>query len=131
MQTINELLDIAKDKNDISSDRQLGLALGTGNLTRYRRGHEIPSDTTAIRLAELCKMKPEVVISICHAAKAKTAEESSVWNHMYKMAISAAVGGVILSGGVSVMPANTGAAEAPTMAQAANYNGVRSVYYVK
>jgi len=89
MKTLNNLLDLAKELNDIPSDRQLGLSLGTGNLTRYRKGNEAPNDVTAIRLADLCSMKHEVVIAVCHAAKAETREERNVWQHIYKMASAA------------------------------------------
>jgi len=91
MDSINKLLDTAKEKNDIISDRKLALALGIKNLVRYRKSYDTPSDKVAIRLAELCSMKPEVVIAICHQTKAKTSEEKRVWTHIYNMARTAAV----------------------------------------
>jgi len=120
MKTINQLMDIAKDLQNIPSDRQLAAALKTGSMTRYRKGHEIPSDTTAIKLAELCSMKPETVVAICHAAKAKTKEEKSVWSHIYKMAAAAAVGGLVVSGGVSALSPNTDKAQTVALSQIEN-----------
>jgi len=119
MKTINQLLDLAKELNDIPSDRQLGLALGTGNLTRYRKGNEAPNDTTAIRLADLCSMKPEVVIAVCHAAKAGTSAEVKVWKHFYKMASAACL---VLVACVSILAPNQASADTQRVTLSANTN---------
>jgi len=89
MKTIKQLLDLAKKKQHLPSDNQLALKLGRTNITQYRTKGVVPDDTTAIRLAELCDLPPELVVSICHLAKAKTPEESNLWQHIYKMASAA------------------------------------------
>jgi len=99
MKTITELLDLAKTINGIKSDRQLATALGKTSVHQYRTKGVIPEDDTAIRLAELCTMKPETVVALCHMAKAKTPEESNLWKHFYKMAASACLV-LVLSAGV-------------------------------
>jgi len=120
MYTITALLDLAKKETGLPSDNQLALKLGRTNITQYRTKGVIPDDSTAIKLAELCGMKPEMVIATCHAAKAKTKEEKNIWNHFYKMAAAAAVTGLMVSGGVSVVPQDANAQESVALSQIEN-----------
>jgi len=85
MKTLNELLDLAKERNNLTSDRKLSEALDVGNMVRYRKGNDTPSDGVAIRLARLCDMSPEVVISICHSFRAKTDAERKIWGKIYNL----------------------------------------------
>jgi len=64
--TIPDLLDLAKEENNIKSDRQLAAALGLAHLHPYRTKGVIPNDITAFRLAELCGMEARQVLTICH-----------------------------------------------------------------
>ncbi|MDX8400889.1 MAG: hypothetical protein R8K20_11690 [Gallionellaceae bacterium] len=121
MQTINDLLDLAKENSDVKSDRQLALMIGISNAAPYRTKGVVPNDKTAILLAKLCNMKPEVVIAICHSVKAETKEEKNVWQHFYKMAATAAIAGVIVSGGVSGAHAQGVQSESPSISQTAHY----------
>ena len=91
MITIDQLLDMAKAKSGIPSDRALARALGITNLSPYRTKGVIPDDNTAIKLAELCGLPPEQVLIICHLAKAESGAVHEVWNKILKMAANACI----------------------------------------
>ena len=85
MHTINELLDLAKEKQGLKSDRALARALDLAHVTPYRTKGVIPDDNTAFRLAELCELPAEEVLITCHIAKAPSLEVVKIWNNLLKM----------------------------------------------
>lgn len=104
MNEICKLLDIAKNRNTIKSDRALARALGITNVVHYRKRNVIPDDTTALKLAELCGLPPEQVLITCHLAKAEKGAVHDAWNKVLKMAANACIG-VILAGSIALFPA--------------------------
>lgn len=61
MISLDALLDIAKSKNNLTSDRHLGRAIGVTPpvICSYRTGRSIPSDETVIKLCEITGFDPE------------------------------------------------------------------------
>lgn len=62
--TLDEYLDLAKDRQAITSDRQLAFRLGQRGtcVTQYRRNNILPGTETMIRLAELAGRPVEVAL---------------------------------------------------------------------
>jgi len=105
MKTIQNIIELAKSKNNLSSNRALARELGLSSIHQYKTKGVVPDDVVAIKLARLCSMNPEAVIAICHNAKAKTQEERNIWQHFYKMA-SAACLALVLSAAI-LMPSTS------------------------
>ena len=123
MLTIPQLLDLAKKRNNIPSDRKLGLAIGRANLAPYRTKGEIPNDDTAIKLAELCGLPPHEVLLTCHILKAGAGESPEVhteWKHILKMVSNACIAAVFVAG-LTYSPAGARAAVHPHYDQNIHY----------
>jgi len=69
MYTIPQLLDLAKKKNKLTSDRQLATSLGLAHLHPYRTKGVIPNDLTALKLADLCGLDAKEVLLTCHMCR--------------------------------------------------------------
>lgn len=84
METLCEILDQAKTKNEIRSDAQLALRLGIDKtmLTRYRKRHAWPSDPIALELAQLAGIRPARVLAILHAERSESEAVRSTWFDM-------------------------------------------------
>jgi hypothetical protein len=108
MQTIPELLDLAKKRKGLSSDRALAKALELTAVHHYRTKGVIPDDETAIRLAELCGLPAEQVLITCHLLKAPSGEVMDVWRSVFKKAVNLAI---VLAALVSVAPCPADAGE--------------------
>ncbi len=120
MLTIPQLLDIAKEKQNLRSDRQLGKLLGRANITPYRTKGEIPTDETAFRLAELCELDAKEVLLTCHLWRIQQGGDvRDAWGQIFKKV----VGAVLLAVTVAVSTPPAAYAAAPTRSPAA------TVYY--
>jgi len=121
MKHICDLLDLAKARNEIKSDRGLARALGITNVVHYRKRNVIPDDKTALKLAELCGLPPEQVLITCHLAKAESGEVHDVWNKVLKMAANACI--------VLVLAANLIACPAPVSGQSVSSERLLFIHY--
>lgn len=72
MRTVDEYLDHAKKRGDITSDRQLGriLGVGPGTVTQYRTKRIWPAEAVMIKLADICGLDP--VQALMHLGQWKT-----------------------------------------------------------
>jgi len=104
MNTIPELLDLAKNRNSLKSDRELARRLDLTAVHAYRTKGVIPDDTTALKLADLCGLPPEQVLITCHLAKAESGAVHEVWNKVLKMAVNACFV-LIMGAGIMAHPA--------------------------
>lgn len=61
MKTIDNYMDIAKEKNGLKSDNKLAHALGLKNasVSNWRTKKAWPADDTMVKLAELAEISPE------------------------------------------------------------------------
>jgi len=92
MRTIPELLDLAKVRSGIKSDRQLGSLLGRSNIAPYRTKGEIPNDKTAFKLAKLCGLPAEEVLITCHLWRIKSGGDvMEAWGRVFKKVVGAAI----------------------------------------
>ena len=85
MNNIIDYLRQLKIKLNIKSDTQLGLQLGLPQATiqKIMSGGMIPADETCLRIAELSGDRPEYVVAIAHASRAK-GNSKSVWDKIIK-----------------------------------------------
>ena len=83
--SIPQLLDMAKEKHGLRSDRQLAIRLGLSftAVTPYRTKGVIPDDLTALRLAKLCGLEPAEVLLTCHLLRAKQVAEGKPVEKVY------------------------------------------------
>jgi len=84
MRTIPELLDMAKKRNGIRSDRKLAVELGLTGITPYRTKGVIPDDTTAYRLAGLCGLDPREVLLTCHILRMRQVADGKPVEQVYR-----------------------------------------------
>ena len=94
--TIVEYLDLAKARNELSSDRQLGAALGINsrNLSTLRRGNWHPAPDTMVKIAELAGIEPhEALMQLAQwTAKSEKTRQiyAEIWDKISPMRDTAA-----------------------------------------
>lgn len=122
MHTTTEFLDEAKTRLNLPSDYALSKALGTTKqaISNYRNGKTSFDDTTALKVAELLKVDPAVVVAAAHAERARMPAEKAMWQSIYER----------LSKGLAVVLVGVGLAGggAPGTSHAASSDGVKSLY---
>ena len=101
MQTISELLDLAKKRNAISSDRKLGRALGIEGVHRYRQGIVYPSDKTCAALSELTGVPAKAIIASVHMQTAPTENIREIYKQWMDQAMAAGLAFVFALGMLS------------------------------
>jgi len=93
MLSVDTMLNLVKENHDIKSDRQLAKALEVTNLSPYRSGNAVFKDETALKIAKMSGLLPELVLSSCKGAVAKKkadVESQKVWERMFKMSLGSA-----------------------------------------
>lgn len=86
MKTTIAFLEDVKARYSLPSDYALAKRLGLSHqsMTNYRRKGTTFDDMTALRVASLLEIEPAVVVASCHAERAKTPEERSLWASIYE-----------------------------------------------
>ena len=119
MYSIDQILDLAKQRNGISSDRKLALKLEVTSVHLYRSGQNMPSDETSLRLAELAGLPPQVVIATVHIAKEPDSKVRQLYKEWMDQAMAAGLAFVFALG----MLSSPAPAAASTGSQAASSPG--------
>lgn len=124
MRTINEYLDLAKEKQELTSDRKLAEALDSshGMVSNYRLGRAFPSEEIMVKIAELAGLNPVIALIELHEARNFDNPAATIYQQMKtalvsgkKIASYALVAGAMgLSSGVDWEP--TATAEDGTLA---------------
>lgn len=95
MKTTIEFLNAVKEKHHLHSDGRLAakLELTRSSVSRLMSGKDHPSDTTALKIADLLETDPAHVVACIHAERAKTEKERKIWERFAIMTagVSAAV----------------------------------------
>lgn len=92
---INELLDKAKNKSNLSSDYALAKALGvkTGHVSGWRKGTRHPSNTEAVQLATLAGLPEMEVIAEIELRTANSEKKKEFWkNYIESRGVAACLG---------------------------------------
>jgi hypothetical protein len=86
MRTIDEVLDRAKQVQNVGSDYKLGLCLGIGgnSLSSYRTGRSLPDESACKKLAAAIGEKPDLLLVEIQAQRAKTIEAKALWTNLAK-----------------------------------------------
>lgn len=93
MMTLEHVLDRAKERANLRSDRELGRAIGSSNpsyISFYRTRNVLPSDGQMIRLAELAEMDPNEALLWLNVWRAKDETAKSRYKKMIATIASAA-----------------------------------------
>lgn len=103
MKTTPEFLDALKAKLGVGSDYALAkiLEVTRAQLSRYRNGHDHFSDQMALKVASLLDVEAGLIVAACHAERAKTDAEKTLWRGMFERlgGVAAMVAcGIMLSG---------------------------------
>lgn len=124
MQTTIEILDALKQHQGGVSDYAIAKTLGVtrGAVSIWRNGKGYFDDSTAIRVAELLKIDPAIIIASVHAERSKSEKEKAVWREILEK-LGGVAAGVLLTIGAATLPAH--------QAEASALNSGHSVYYVK
>lgn len=85
MNTI-EYMAAVKKRLGIDSDYAFSKALGISRqaVSRYSKGHGQFDDDVARRVAEILGIHPGLVMLDMHRERAKTPQEQSIWQEIYK-----------------------------------------------
>lgn len=91
MHTTNELIDLLRESLGVPSDMQVAanLELGRQAVSFWRRGFSYPSDSAALKIADLLEMDPTYVLACIHADREPNARLKSVWVSIAKHAKAA------------------------------------------
>ena len=101
MYTLDQVLDLAKARNDIKSDRGLARELGIANLAFYRNGMTYPSDATCVRLAALADLPPQALIAAVHIMKEPDGKVREIYKQWMDQATAAGLAFVFALGMLS------------------------------
>jgi transcriptional regulator with XRE-family HTH domain len=95
MESINEVLDKARDMCGLPSDNQLALRLKVtrGAVSAWRKERNAPDAIACAKLAEITGISLVRMIAIAGEARAISREEKAVWK---RLASAAAVAGITL-----------------------------------
>lgn len=118
------LLDAVKRQRGLSSDYQLGKALGVSSsrLGNYRSGRiSTMDDDLAVRVADLLGRPRGAILAALAAERAKSDDVRKAWREAVKRLGGVAAGVLLLLGG----------GPTPPSAGATASNGGAAVYYVK
>lgn len=129
MRTLTQYLDLARARQGIESDRQLGTAIGLkkGIAHQYRKGAALPSDDAMVALAHLAGIDPEIALLDLNQWRAKGAARS-VYMEMARrlagttVALLVALGLAAGSGGDAI--AGTNAAQINPLRRAVYIMGI-------
>lgn len=100
MHTTAQLLDLVKAAHGLTSDYKLAQVLGVSkaNISNYRNGHRHPETEVCLRIAELAKLDPDVVVCSVQAERSTTEISRSHWASIAaRLATPATALGAILS----------------------------------
>ena len=92
--SVNSLLDLARARQRMSSDRELAGALNVGSsaVSNWRYGNSHPSPMTCMRLAEMANLPLGLVLGTIGAAYAPNEEDAAVWRKLAEEAGGEAAG---------------------------------------
>lgn len=84
MLDVQELLEAALERQKLPSYRQLSLRLGlsAGSVHHFQKHGIIPSEDTAIRLAEMAGRDPQMVVIELRELKAESAPARAIWSQV-------------------------------------------------
>ena len=84
MRTINQVLDLAKEAQEVRSDYKLALCLGIGesSLSSYRNGHGLPDEKTCHILATAMGEDPIILMVEMHAHRVRDAASKALWSNL-------------------------------------------------
>lgn len=126
MLTVLDYIDLAIEKNELGSDRQLARALNISNtsVTFWRTGRTFPSDAVMVRLAALAGITPEQ--GLLELAYWKAEDESA--QKAYKSLLSK-VSGVISTFIICFIVLKSNASYADTGLEALHQNFAKNLHY--
>lgn len=106
MLTLDDYLDLAKARNDLTSDRALSRDIGGSSATIhfYRRGVHKPSPDTMIKIADLCGINPAQALLDLAIWTSESERAASIYKDIYKAitrSAAALVLAVILAAGLA------------------------------
>ena len=86
MKSTLEFIEDVKARYCLPSDYAIAKKLGVvkQSVSNYRNHKTTFDDMTALRVASLLEIEPSVVVASCHAERAKTPEEKTVWTTIYQ-----------------------------------------------
>ncbi len=117
--TVPEMLDMAKKKNGIRSDRELARRLGLTAVHHYRTKHVIPDDATALKLAELAGLPPEEVLLTCHVLRLRQTKGGEAPARVFLDMLRKIAAGIVLSAAfLLAAPPSEGTASSPVHQEA-------------
>lgn len=98
-----EYLDALRDELKLPSDYALHKTLGVTRqqISRYRNGHDVFSDEISLKVADLLRKHPGMVMLDMHRERAKTPQERKIWQEIFQ--------GFLLL----LLPANVGPGNTP------------------
>ena len=104
METTADFLDHLKSRLVCRNDAELAGRMGwkPAQISRYRRLQSTFSDETALRVAELCDVKPEFIVACMKAQQSKHPETRSAWQRVAEQ-----IGRAAAFAAVAVAPALT------------------------
>lgn len=123
---IDELLDRAKERANLSSDYALAKAIGipTGNITNIRKGRAHPSNEVAVQLATLAGLDEMRVIAEIELRTAKNEKKKAFWTHYIESrGIAACLTMTALACSIALKPETSEA----SVLQLQNYGGIEGV----
>ena len=88
---VNDFLDLARVRQGMRSDRELGRALqvGSPSVSGWRSGKRHPSPMTCMKLAQLAELPLGLVLGTICEAHAPTEEEAVVWRKLAEESLAA------------------------------------------
>ncbi|MEK7801106.1 MAG: hypothetical protein AAB276_01515 [Pseudomonadota bacterium] len=122
---INEIMDVAKNKNSLRSDRALARAIGSSQPTvfRFRQGFSYPSEANMMKIGELAGISRAEALLLLNMCKAEGEAKNTYSDILRRLAL---VAGCFIMLIVSV-PAN---AAIPTVSNDANCYVNSKIMYI-
>ena len=123
---IEELLDKAKERANLTSDYKLAKALGltAGNISNIRKGRAHPSNAVAVQLATLAGLDEMRVIAEIELRTANTPKKKEFWkNYLESRGITTCIAMTALTTCIILTPEKTDASILQLRDYGANNNG--------
>jgi transcriptional regulator with XRE-family HTH domain len=124
MMTLDQMLDQAKERQNLTSDRKLAEALGKRGsyITFYRRRGNYPDNDTLLRLAELAEIDPSEALILLNIWRTKSDEA----REHYTKLLAKIAAGVVMAAYIAGAAPQQAVADAGYKAESAPINIMRN-----